>query len=77
LQQDKHPSNHLTLWSLSGNQGQGWKLAQASVPPGAPGWAWTYNMVLLFQATHGPGIYGDIAIDDISSTTGICEPDSQ
>lgn len=71
-QEDLQPNNSLRLWSMSGNQGQGWKVAEVSVPGHI---IWTYNMRVYIQGTLGNGYYGDIAIDDIGSTTGICVPD--
>lgn len=72
MQQNNNKTNTATLWTLSGNQGQGWKVAEVSVYPGI---VWAYNMRLYVVATKGSDIYGDIAIDDISSTAGICVPD--
>ena len=74
LQQDNNFGKNMTIWQLTGNQGEGWKVGEASVPEGI---IWTYNSRIFISASRGDGIHGDIAIDDISSTTGICNPDSK
>ncbi|XP_065198014.1 MAM and LDL-receptor class A domain-containing protein 2-like [Sycon ciliatum] len=50
------------LWTLSGNQGQGWKFAQVAI-------SLTTTFRLDFRATRGTSFTGDIAIDDISYTS--------
>nr|KAG5710604.1 hypothetical protein BaRGS_013250 [Batillaria attramentaria] len=56
------------LWRLTGNQGQGWKMASVSVPPVADGG----QTKVIIRASKKLGIEGDVAIDDISITTGQC-----
>lgn len=92
------------LWTLSGNQGMDWKIAQVTIPRGS-----SYNVSLLlsfllplshimncfrfvkytvstsphtvvyflllqivFEASRGTGVHGDIAIDDILLKQGSC-----
>ncbi|XP_033751998.1 MAM and LDL-receptor class A domain-containing protein 1-like [Pecten maximus] len=54
-----------TVWSLSGNQGVGWNIAQVRLRRGR-----AFNVV--FEAVRGQGFKGDIAIDDVSMATGNC-----
>ncbi|XP_067654295.1 MAM and LDL-receptor class A domain-containing protein 1-like isoform X2 [Haliotis asinina] len=57
-----------SIWQLSGNQGNSWKVAEVSlntVSSNTP-----YQIV--FEGTVGAGYVGDIAIDDLSVTTGAC-----
>ncbi|XP_067654503.1 MAM and LDL-receptor class A domain-containing protein 1-like [Haliotis asinina] len=53
------------LWTLSGNQGMDWKIAQVTIPRGS-----NYNIV--FEAIRGTGSRGDIGIDDILLKHGSC-----
>ena len=55
------------LWTMSGDQGNGWHLA--SVPLGATD---KHPFVILFNATHASGYQGDMALDDIGFTH--CDP---
>ncbi|MEQ2252085.1 hypothetical protein ILYODFUR_018085 [Ilyodon furcidens] len=53
------------LWSLSGNQGDRWKQAKVSIHP-------TSSFQVVLEGIRGPGIEGDIAIDDITLEEGEC-----
>ena len=53
------------LKSIVGNQGQRWQLAQIPVSARAP-----YSLII--EGTVGNGYQGDLALDDISLTTGAC-----
>ncbi|KAL8608892.1 hypothetical protein ACOMHN_065230 [Nucella lapillus] len=53
------------IWKLSGNQGQGWQVAQKTIPAGAG-----YSVV--FEAVRGNGSLGDMALDDVLLTNGDC-----
>nr|XP_023648898.1 MAM domain-containing glycosylphosphatidylinositol anchor protein 1 isoform X2 [Paramormyrops kingsleyae] len=57
------------LWSISGNQGPEWK--QANVPVNPSG-----AFQVVFEGVRGTGYEGDIAIDDVSITTGKCKQDN-
>ncbi|KAJ8009459.1 hypothetical protein DPEC_G00089100 [Dallia pectoralis] len=52
-------------WSLSGNQGDRWKQAKVSVHP-------TTSFQVVLEGIRGPGIEGDIAIDDVTLEEGEC-----
>ncbi|KAL8595098.1 hypothetical protein ACOMHN_019136 [Nucella lapillus] len=70
---------------MSGNHGNVWKLAEVTVPRDMPGPAATppaglgasasAPVQIYLRATRGQGIYGDIAIDDVSSLPGVCTPE--
>ncbi|XP_076467215.1 MAM and LDL-receptor class A domain-containing protein 1-like [Babylonia areolata] len=77
----EHPEQNgpnTTLWHLSGNQGNVWRQGEVTVPP-VPGAGAVAGVVaptrIHLQATRGGDMYGDIAIDDISSLPGVCSPD--
>ncbi|XP_036605603.1 MAM domain-containing glycosylphosphatidylinositol anchor protein 2 [Trichosurus vulpecula] len=53
------------LWSSSGNKGQHWNEAHVNIYP-------ITSFQLIFEGIRGPGIEGDIAIDDISISEGEC-----
>ena len=53
------------LWTLSGNQGLNWQLAQVTVPPST-------SYTIMFEGIVGTGYQSDIAIDDISINSGAC-----
>ncbi|XP_020929738.1 MAM domain-containing glycosylphosphatidylinositol anchor protein 2 isoform X2 [Sus scrofa] len=53
------------LWSSSGNKGQRWNEAHVNIYP-------ITSFQLIFEGIRGPGIEGDIAIDDISIAEGEC-----
>ncbi|CAL1544761.1 unnamed protein product [Lymnaea stagnalis] len=48
------------IWHLQGNQGNSWYGAHVVIPP-VP-----VNSTLIFEAVVGKGVYGDIALDDIT-----------
>uniref|UniRef100_A0A674AY95 MAM domain containing glycosylphosphatidylinositol anchor 2 n=1 Tax=Salmo trutta TaxID=8032 RepID=A0A674AY95_SALTR len=52
-------------WSLSGNQGDRWKQAKVSIHP-------TASFQVVLEGIRGPGIEGDIAIDDVTLEEGEC-----
>ncbi|XP_016379938.1 MAM domain-containing glycosylphosphatidylinositol anchor protein 2-like [Sinocyclocheilus rhinocerous] len=52
-------------WSLSGNQGDRWRQAKISIHP-------TASFQVMFEGIRGPGIEGDIAIDDVTLEEGEC-----
>ncbi|KAK3609972.1 hypothetical protein CHS0354_011808 [Potamilus streckersoni] len=54
------------LWSMSGNQGQGWHNAKVNVPPQ------TSAFVLVFEGVRGVDFTSDAALDDIKVTQGTC-----
>ena len=54
------------IWTLKGNQGQAWQNAQAPIRVTFA----SYQMV--FEGKRGNSYQGDIAIDDISFTNGLC-----
>ncbi|XP_007473294.1 MAM domain-containing glycosylphosphatidylinositol anchor protein 2 isoform X2 [Monodelphis domestica] len=53
------------LWSSSGNKGQHWNEAHVNIYP-------ITSFQLIFEGIRGPGIEGDIAIDDVSIAEGEC-----
>ena len=56
------------LWSQSGEQGQDWIQTQVSVTPETVG----NQSQIIFRARKALGIEGDIAIDDVELTSGLC-----
>ncbi|XP_037551175.1 MAM domain-containing glycosylphosphatidylinositol anchor protein 2 isoform X1 [Nematolebias whitei] len=54
------------VWSLSGNQGNYWRQARVDIHPTA-----AFQMVM--EGVRGPGIEGDIAIDDVTIEEGECK----
>ncbi|XP_061785232.1 MAM domain-containing glycosylphosphatidylinositol anchor protein 2-like isoform X1 [Nerophis lumbriciformis] len=65
LKQKGQMSSDSPVWSLSGNQGERWKQAKVSVHP-------TASFQVLLEGIRGPGIEGDIAIDDVTLEEGEC-----
>ena len=55
------------IWSMSGNQANAWLAAEAPI-----GMVNT-NYTVVFEGTRGQDYHGDIAIDDIAFTKGLCE----
>ncbi|XP_030070746.1 MAM domain-containing glycosylphosphatidylinositol anchor protein 2 [Microcaecilia unicolor] len=53
------------LWSSNGNKGNHWNQAYINIHP-------TTSFQLIFEGVRGPGIEGDIAIDDIAIVEGEC-----
>ncbi|XP_036398037.1 MAM domain-containing glycosylphosphatidylinositol anchor protein 2 isoform X1 [Megalops cyprinoides] len=53
------------IWTLSGNQGDRWRQAKVNIHPTS-----AFQMVL--EGIRGPGIEGDIAIDDVTIEEGEC-----
>lgn len=61
-------SRSTQIWRKSGDQGQRWQQAQATITPST-------NYTIMFEGVIGTGFRGDIAIDDISiSSTGCTLP---
>ncbi|XP_048242500.1 MAM and LDL-receptor class A domain-containing protein 2-like [Haliotis rufescens] len=58
-------NNTKLMWSLSGNQGNLWKLGQVNVNQGSD-----YDVV--FEGVYGGNFTGDIAIDDITVSNYRC-----
>ncbi|XP_035291077.1 MAM domain-containing glycosylphosphatidylinositol anchor protein 1 [Anguilla anguilla] len=54
------------VWAISGNQGPQWKMARVPVTPIGP-------FQVVFEGVRGAGYEGDIAIDDVSVTKGVCK----
>ncbi|KAI3364445.1 hypothetical protein L3Q82_011235, partial [Scortum barcoo] len=61
----KRPRRSRPVWSLSGNQGERWKQAKVSIHP-------TASFQVVLEGIRGPGIEGDIAIDDVTLEEGEC-----
>uniref|UniRef100_A0AAR2IMG1 MAM domain containing glycosylphosphatidylinositol anchor 2 n=1 Tax=Pygocentrus nattereri TaxID=42514 RepID=A0AAR2IMG1_PYGNA len=57
--------NASPVWSLTGNQGERWRQAKISIHP-------TSSFQVIFEGIRGPGIEGDIAIDDVTLEEGEC-----
>jgi len=57
------------LYSITGNQGTEWLLTQVDIPP-----SFSENQVQVrLTGVVGTSYKSDIAIDDITLSTGICE----
>lgn len=54
------------LLKESGNKGDSWKHVLIDIPPHPDG------MKVIIESTRGGGVFGDIAVDDIKLTQGIC-----
>lgn len=54
------------IWTLTGNQGNEWLVAQVSV------WSSLRSFQISFEGTVGRGGKGDIAIDDVTIFNGKC-----
>ncbi|UJR31098.1 hypothetical protein I4U23_018606, partial [Adineta vaga] len=55
------------LWALSGDQGNLWRPARATIKT-------TGKFQVVFEGVVGPGFTGDISIDDVSISSGPCSP---
>uniref|UniRef100_A0A8C2E7I8 MAM domain containing glycosylphosphatidylinositol anchor 2 n=1 Tax=Cyprinus carpio TaxID=7962 RepID=A0A8C2E7I8_CYPCA len=64
-QKGQSTSDASPVWSLSGNQGDRWRQAKISIHP-------TASFQVIFEGIRGPGIEGDIAIDDVTLEEGEC-----
>ncbi|KAL4613096.1 MAM domain-containing glycosylphosphatidylinositol anchor protein 2 isoform X3 [Arapaima gigas] len=53
------------IWTLSGNQGDRWRQAKVNIHP-------TSSFQMVLEGIRGPGIEGDIAIDDVTIEEGEC-----
>ncbi|XP_064195541.1 MAM domain-containing glycosylphosphatidylinositol anchor protein 2-like isoform X1 [Anguilla rostrata] len=65
LRQKGQTSSESPVWSLSGNQGDRWRQAKVGIHP-------TASFQMVFEGIRGPGIEGDIAIDDVTLEEGEC-----
>ncbi|XP_077868508.1 MAM and LDL-receptor class A domain-containing protein 1-like [Saccoglossus kowalevskii] len=68
LQQLYHDGDVIDLWTMSGNQGEDWVYAQVEFYQ-------PQNYQLIFNSTRGSSTVGDICLDDISITNGVCRDD--
>ncbi|KAK7478849.1 hypothetical protein BaRGS_00029948, partial [Batillaria attramentaria] len=59
------PNNLVKLWSLSGNQGQGWKRVSLNVDGSTP-------VKILFKGVRGSSYTSDMAIDEVDVTPDAC-----
>uniref|UniRef100_A0A4W5RK39 MAM domain containing glycosylphosphatidylinositol anchor 2 n=1 Tax=Hucho hucho TaxID=62062 RepID=A0A4W5RK39_9TELE len=66
LRQKGHSGSDSSLWNLVGNQGDRWKQAKVNIHPIA-------SFQLVLEGIRGPGIEGDIAIDDVTIEEGECK----
>ncbi|KAK7473655.1 hypothetical protein BaRGS_00035133, partial [Batillaria attramentaria] len=55
-------------WSMSGNQGNQWQVAQLNLASSKL----SQPFQIVFEGIRGNNIYGDIAIDDVTVSTGSC-----
>lgn len=55
------------VWHKYGTQGNEWKKGMYYMDPSN-----SIAGYVVFEATHGNGVFGDIALDDISITDGLC-----
>ena len=62
----QQPGQVRKIFTQTGNQGNKWIMAQASVP------STKMNYTLGFEGIIGTGYTGDISIDDISVSSGLC-----
>ncbi|KAM5130008.1 MAM domain-containing glycosylphosphatidylinositol anchor protein 2 [Mantella aurantiaca] len=58
-------NTEIPIWSASGNKGEQWHQARLTIHP-------TASFQIIFEGVRGPGIEGDIAIDDVSIVEGEC-----
>ncbi|KAF6728378.1 MAM domain-containing glycosylphosphatidylinositol anchor protein 2, partial [Oryzias melastigma] len=65
LKQKGLTASEAPVWSLSGNQGDRWRQAKVSIHP-------TSSFQVILEGIRGPGIEGDIAIDDVTLEEGGC-----
>ncbi|XP_063079427.1 MAM domain-containing glycosylphosphatidylinositol anchor protein 2-like [Engraulis encrasicolus] len=64
-QKGQSASAESPIWTLTGNQGDRWRQAKVSIHP-------TASFQVAFEGVRGPGIEGDIAIDDVVLEEGEC-----
>ncbi|XP_030641372.1 LOW QUALITY PROTEIN: MAM domain-containing glycosylphosphatidylinositol anchor protein 2-like [Chanos chanos] len=65
LQQKGQTGQENSIWTLSGNQGDRWRQARVNIQP-------TSSFQIVIEGVRGPGIEGDIAIDDVAIEEGEC-----
>ncbi|XP_075872850.1 MAM domain-containing glycosylphosphatidylinositol anchor protein 2-like [Nelusetta ayraudi] len=66
LRQKGAAVSEASVWSLIGNQGDRWRQAKVNIHPST-----TFQMVI--EGVRGPGIEGDVAIDDVAIEEGECK----
>uniref|UniRef100_A0A4W5N6X5 MAM domain containing glycosylphosphatidylinositol anchor 2 n=1 Tax=Hucho hucho TaxID=62062 RepID=A0A4W5N6X5_9TELE len=66
LRQKAQSGADSSVWTLVGNQGDRWKQAKVNIHP-------TASFQLVLEGIRGPGIEGDIAIDDVTIEEGECK----
>ncbi|XP_055361569.1 MAM domain-containing glycosylphosphatidylinositol anchor protein 2 isoform X2 [Betta splendens] len=66
LRQKGQTVTEVSVWSLTGNQGSRWMQAKVTIHP-------TTAFQIVMEGVRGPGIEGDIAIDDVSIEEGECK----
>ncbi|KAL0969623.1 hypothetical protein UPYG_G00229960 [Umbra pygmaea] len=66
LRQKGQAGTDSSVWTLVGNQGDKWKQAKVNIHP-------TSSFQLILEGVRGPGIEGDIAIDDVTIEEGECK----
>ncbi|XP_031437828.1 MAM domain-containing glycosylphosphatidylinositol anchor protein 2-like isoform X5 [Clupea harengus] len=64
-QKGQSASAESPVWTLNGNQGDRWRQAKVSIHP-------TASFQVAIEGVRGPGIEGDIAIDDVVLEEGEC-----
>ncbi len=62
----RYDGQHTLIRSVTGDQGNVWKTVEMNFPSG--------GQSLVIQAIRGNGYRSDIAIDDVSTTDGVCHP---
>uniref|UniRef100_A0A8C9S3M8 MAM domain containing glycosylphosphatidylinositol anchor 2 n=1 Tax=Scleropages formosus TaxID=113540 RepID=A0A8C9S3M8_SCLFO len=65
LRQKSQTTSESPIWTLSGNQGTQWRQAKVTIHP-------TSSFQMVLEGIRGPGIEGDIAIDDVTIEEGEC-----
>eukprot|EP00057_Strongylocentrotus_purpuratus_P018006 XP_011672480.1 PREDICTED: MAM and LDL-receptor class A domain-containing protein 2 [Strongylocentrotus purpuratus] len=65
IQRDADGQNEVVVWTKQGNQANAWLPGQRNI-------ATTSNYELVLEAVRAGGWYGDISIDDILFTEGVC-----
>nr|XP_023684225.1 MAM domain-containing glycosylphosphatidylinositol anchor protein 2 isoform X1 [Paramormyrops kingsleyae] len=65
LRQKGQAASDSPIWTLSGNQGDRWRQAKVNIHP-------TSSFQMVLEGIRGPGIEGDIAIDDVTIEEGEC-----
>ncbi|XP_065051141.1 uncharacterized protein LOC135680862 isoform X2 [Rhopilema esculentum] len=66
-QRNSVDENDVLLWSLGGNQGQGWKPAKVPLP------GKSFPFQIIIEGVIGRSYFSDIAIDDMSLSIANCD----